>query len=61
MDHHFSIEDRGQVNPRQAEVDRTRDAAARSLKAKAGSAPTVTTDDVSIRPADTTPSTADSD
>lgn len=41
------IEDRGQPNPRQAEVDRLRDAAARSMSARS-SRPAVVLDDVSI-------------
>jgi len=44
----FSIEDWGQPNPRQADVDRTRDAAARAMKAKGAQPGNATTDDVSL-------------
>jgi len=55
----FSIEDWGQTNPRQAEVDRTRDAAARSMKARTTHPGNVTLDDVSlVRPSTRGPATA---
>ena len=44
----FSIEDWGQPNPRQADVDRTRDAAARAMQAKGSQPGNVTMDDVSL-------------
>lgn len=61
----FSIEDWGQPNPRQADVDRTRDAAARAMKAKGALPGSVTIDDVSLVrpsasiPAATTPAAAE--
>lgn len=58
----FSIEDWGQPNPRQADVDRTRDAAARAMQAKGAHSASVTVDDVSLvrttsRPAGSGPAT----
>lgn len=61
MNGDFSIEDWGQPNPRQAEVDRTRDAAARSMKARTTHVGSVTMDDVSLvrPPSRTTADTPD--
>lgn len=54
----FSIQDWGQPNPRQADVDRTRDAAARAMQAKATNPGSVTMDDVSlVRPTSGLPAT----